>query len=245
MAGSTRSGSYGSSSSSANRFTPTTTRAPSSICRAISYADRSISDFWKPCSIAATAPPRASTCSISSSAAASTSSVSDSTTYEPANGSTVLVTSVSYASTCWVRSASRADFWVGSAIASSKEFVCSDWVPPSTAASAWTATRTRFTSGCCAVSWTPAVWVWNRSICDFGLVAPNRSRITRAQIRRAARNLATSSSSVVRETKKKDNRGANSSTASPAARAASTYAIPSARVNAISCAGVAPASAMW
>ena len=155
------------------------------------------------------------------------------------------MTSVSYASTCWVRSASRADFWVGSAIASSKELVCSDWVPPSTAARACTVTRTRFTSGCWAVSCTPAVWVWKRSIADFGSCAPNRSVMIRAQIRRAARNLATSSSSVVRATKKKDSRGPTSSTASPAASAASTYAIPSARVKATSCAGVAPASAMW
>ena len=44
---------------------------------------------------AATAPPIVSICSISATAAASTSSVSDSTTYDPANGSTVAVTSVS------------------------------------------------------------------------------------------------------------------------------------------------------
>ena len=69
--------------------------------------------------------------------------------------------------------------------------------------------------------------------------------MTRAQIRRAARNLATSSSSVVRATKKKDSRGAKSSTASPASSAARTYSMPLARVKAISCAGVAPASAMW
>ncbi len=86
---------------------------------AMAYAARSISPFWRPRSIAATAPPAASIRSISSTAAASTSSVSDSTTYEPANGSTVAVTSVSYASTCWVRSASRAALAVGSAIASS------------------------------------------------------------------------------------------------------------------------------
>ena len=143
-----------------------------------------------------------------------------------------------------MRRASRADFCVGNAIASSKEFVCSDWVPPSTAASACTATRTRFTSGCWAVSWTPAVWVWKRSINDFGFRAPNWSRIRSAQIRRAARNFATSSNRVVRDTKKNDSRGAKSSTASPAANAASTYAMPSASVKAISCAGVAPASAM-
>ena len=144
-----------------------------------------------------------------------------------------------------MRSANRAAFCEGSAIASSKELVCSDCVPPSTAARACTATRTRLTSGCWAVSWTPAVWVWKRSIADFGFCAPNRSVISRAQIRRAARNLATSSSSVVRDTKKNDSRGAKSSTAKPAASAASTYAIPSAKVKATSCAGVAPASAMW
>ncbi len=40
--------------------------------------------------------------------------------------------------------------------------VCSDWVPPSTAASAWSATRTTLFSGCWAVSVEPAVWVWKR-----------------------------------------------------------------------------------
>ena len=107
------------------------------------------------------------------------------------------------------------------------------------------ATRTMFTSGCWAVSCTPAVWVWKRSIIDLGFFAPNSSRMTRAQIRRAARNLATSSSRLVRETKKNANRGANSSTSWPEAMAAFTYSMPSASVNAISCAGVAPASAMW
>ena len=49
----------------------------------------------------------------------------------------------------------------------------------------------------------------------------------------------------MRATKKNDSRGAKSSTSSPAATAARTYSMPSASVNAISCAGVAPASAMW
>ncbi len=57
----------------------------------------------------------------------------------------------------------RAAFSVGSAIASSMELVCSDCVPPSTPARASMAVRTMFTSGCCAVRDTPAVWVWNRS----------------------------------------------------------------------------------
>ena len=87
--------------------------------------------------------------------------------------------------------------------------------------------------------------MWNRSIRDFGFFAPNCSRMTRAQIRRAARNFATSSSRDVRETKKNASRGAKSSTSCPAAMAAFTYSMPSARVKAISCAGVAPASAMW
>ena len=52
-------------------------------------------------------------------ACASMSSVIDSIAYEPASGSTVAVRSVSQASTCCVRSASVAAFWLGSAIASS------------------------------------------------------------------------------------------------------------------------------
>ena len=48
--------------------------------------------------------------------------------------------------------------------------MCSDWVPPSTAPSPCSATRTRLTSGCCAVSCTPAVWVWKRSIMRLGVL---------------------------------------------------------------------------
>ena len=67
----------------------------------------------------------------------------------------------------------------------------------------------------------------------------------RAHMRRAARNFATSSRMVVRETKKKASRGANSSTSWPDSTAAFTYSMPSASVKATSCTGVAPASAMW
>lgn len=87
--------------------------------------------------------------------------------------------------------------------------------------------------------------MWKRSIRDLGFLAPNSSFITFAQIRRAARNLATSSRIVVRATKKKESRGAKSSTSMPAATAVRTYSMPSASVKAISCAGEAPASAMW
>ena len=45
-------------------------------------------------------------------------------------------------------------------------------VPPSTPASASMATRAMLTSGCWAVSDTPAVWVWKRSCSERGLVAP-------------------------------------------------------------------------
>ena len=83
-----------------------------------------------------------------------------------------MTTPVSWAITCWVRSAMRTASSVGSASASSKLFVCSDCVPPSTAASASIAVRTMFTSGCCAVSDTPAVWVWKRISSDRGLRAP-------------------------------------------------------------------------
>ena len=54
----------------------------------------------------------------------------------PPTGSTVFVTPDSHAMICCVRSASRAASAVGSARASSLEFVCSDCAPPRTAASA-------------------------------------------------------------------------------------------------------------
>ena len=84
----------------------------------------------------------------------------------------MLTTPVSCAITCCVRSAIRTASSVGSASASSKEFVCSDCVPPSTAASASIAVRTMFTSGCCAVSETPAVCVWKRISHERGFRAP-------------------------------------------------------------------------
>ena len=64
-------------------------------------------------------------------------------------------------------------------------------------------------------------------------------------MRRAARYLAISSKKSMCALKKKDSRGANSSTASPAAVPASTCANPFASVNASSWAAVLPASRMW
>ena len=71
---------------------------------------------------------------------------------------------------CCVRRATRTDFSVGSHSASSMLLVCSDCVPPSTAASACSVTRTTLFSGCWAVSVEPPVWVWKRSIQERGLL---------------------------------------------------------------------------
>ena len=125
------------------------------------------------------------------------------------------------------------------------ELVWSDWQPPRTAARAWIVTRTTLFSGCCAVSMEPAVWAWKRSIQERGSRAPNRSRMMRAQSRRAQGNLATSSIRLLWALKKNESCGANSSTLSPASSAASTYAMALARVKATSWAAVDPASRMW
>src|SRR4029079_375112 len=93
---------------------------------------------------------------------------------------------------------------VGRPRASSREFVWRDWVPPRTAANACNATRTTFTSGCWAVRVEPAVWAWKRSIIDLGSLAWKRSCMMRAQRRRAARNLATSSRKLLWALKEKE-----------------------------------------
>ena len=77
-------------------------------------------------------------------------------------------------------------------------------------------------SGCCAVSDTPAVWVWKRSHCARSVVAPYSSRSQRAQIRRAARNLAISSKKSMCASKKNDRPGANTSMSSPRESPSST-----------------------
>ena len=91
----------------------------------------------------------------------------------------------------WVLRAIRAEKSVGSAIASSSEFVWSDWVPPNTAAIASIVVRTTLLKGSCSVSDQPDVWQWVRSIIDFGFLVPNLL-ITRHQSSRAARSFATS-----------------------------------------------------
>ena len=105
--------------------------------------------------------------------------------------------------------------------------------------------RTTLLSMDWAVRLEPAVWTWKRQVIERGSCAPKRSRMMRAHMRRAARNLATSSNSSLQAAKKKLRRPAKRSTSSPRATAASTYATASASVNASSWAAVAPASRMW
>ncbi len=77
-------------------------------------------------------------------------------------------------------------------------------------------------SGCCAVSVTPPVCVWKRSIVDFGFFAPKRSRMMCAHMRLAALNLATSWKTLLWPLKKNARRGAKSSTSKPFSIAAVT-----------------------
>ena len=68
----------------------------------------------------------------------------------------------------------------------------------------------------------PPVCVWKRHIMVFSLVAPKRSFIILAHIRRAARNLATSVKKSLWELKKKESRLPKVSTSSPLSIAACT-----------------------
>src|SRR2546426_358716 len=185
-------------------------------------------------------PPRSPIRSKVRYASSSSSSVRASRKYEPPNGSAVFATPLSWARICWVLRAIRAAFSFGTWYASSYAFVWSDCVPPSTAASAWIVVRTMLISGCCAVRLTPAVWVWKRKSHDRGFFAPKVFRISRAQMRRAARYLANSSNRSLCALKKKDSRGANSSIFRPRSIPQRTYSMPFARVKASSCAAVAP-----
>ena len=67
----------------------------------------------------------------------------------------------------------------------------------------------------------PPVCAWKRRASARGFVAPKRSRMIRAQSRRAARNFATSWKKSLCALKKKERRAPKSSGESPAATAAS------------------------
>ena len=146
----------------------------------------------------------------------SISSVSASTNQEPPSGSATCATPVSCAITCWVRSAIRAAFSVGSASTSSIEFVCRLWVPAEHAGERLDRRPHDVHLGLLGgqrdaggLSVEPQL---QRPRVRRAVVL----RSQRAQIRRAARYLAISSKKSMWALKKKLSRGANSSTSSPA-----------------------------
>ena len=143
-----------SSLPSLNLLAPTTMRSPELKARSNSYAESEMRPWNQLSSIPSIQPSSMEPWPISEISANITSAISSillvrsSTNQEPPSGSATCVTFVSCAMTCCVRSAIRAAFSVGKAIASSIELVCNDCAPPITAASASTAVRTMLTSGC-------------------------------------------------------------------------------------------------
>ncbi len=111
-------------------------------------------------------------------------------------------------------------------------------------AMAWVVTRAMLFSGCWRVRSTPEVWPWNLKRQERGSLAPKRSRHSLAQMRRPARNLATSSNKLTEMSKKKVKRGRKRSGSMPAAMQSSAYWIAEQIVKAIASAGVAPACCM-
>ena len=92
----------------------------------------------------------------------------------------VPVVPVSCWSSSWVLRAIRAEKSVGSAIASSRALVCSDWVWPWVAAIASMQVRATLLKTSWAVSDQPVVWLCVRSDSDLGFFGSN-SRTSRAQ----------------------------------------------------------------
>ncbi len=138
----------------------------------------------------------------------------------------------------------RAEKSVGSASASSRALVCSDWVCPWVAAIASIQVRVTLLKTSCAVSDQPEVCECVRSDSDLAFFGSN-CLTRRAHSRRAARSFATSMKKFMPIAQKNDRRGANASTSSPTACPARRYSTPSARVYASSRSAVAPASWMW
>ena len=123
-----------SSCSGFHLFTPTITSCAASMRACFSAADASILSLAQPDSTARVMPPIASTSSRIDHALSAMSCVSRSMMYEPPHGSITLVMCVSSCSITCVLRAMRAAKSDGSATASSNELVCSDCVPPNTAA---------------------------------------------------------------------------------------------------------------
>ncbi len=160
-------------------------------------------------------------------------------------GSIVFATPLSWANICCVLNAIRTASSVGSDSASSMEFVWTDCAPPRTAAKAWRVTLTTLPSGCWAVSVTPDVWTWNRSVLEEVFLALNLSFMSFIQILLAALNLASSSKKSLWDAKKNESWDAKSSISMFLDNAAFTYSMALANVNANSWMAVEPASLMW
>ena len=143
-----------------------------------------------------------------------------------------------------VATAMRAASAVGVENTSSYESVCSDCRPPKMPAIACVVTRAMLFSACWRVRSTPEVWPWNLKRHERGSRAPRRSRQSLAQMRRPARNLATSSKKLTEMSKKKVKRGRKRSGSMPRAMQSSAYCTAEASVKAIASAGVAPACCM-
>ena len=117
--------------------------------------------------------------------------------------------------------ASRAASRPGSASASSYAFVCSDCVPPNTAAIASIVVRTMLFSGCCAASVRPDVWQCIRNASALRERAPSRCAIS-DHSSRAARSFAISPKKSRPTPKKKLSREQQSSALIPRASSVST-----------------------
>ncbi len=109
---------------------------------------------------------------------------------------------------------------------------------------ACTVTRAMLFRGCWRVRSTPEVWPWNLKRQERGSFAPSCSRAMRAQMRRAARNFATSSKKLMEMSKKKVKRGRKASGSMPRAMQSCAFCTAVLSVNAMASAGVAPACCM-
>src|SRR3989442_4984836 len=87
--------------------------------------------------------------------------------------------------------------------------------------------RTILLRGCCHVRDAPEFWACVLNKSDLGSLTLYLSLNTLAQIRRAARNFATSSKKSIPQLKKKERLRAKSSTLCPSSSSTSTYAHPS------------------
>jgi hypothetical protein len=135
--------------------------------------------------------------------------VSSSIAYAPPTGSTVLATAVLAAMICCVRKRDARRFFRRQRQRLVAPLQCSDCVPPSTAASACSATADDVVVGLLRGQRAAARLRVEAQLLRARLVASNRSRMMRAHSRRAARNFAISSRKSLCALKKNDSRWPN------------------------------------